>query len=338
VAGLLSRSRVSRVWSVLVPGSALRRVPGDPRWPRDFRDRLDTRLLSPAQAYALFRAMPPRAARTGAGVPVAPPGPLPPAGPGELSVTWLGHASALLRVDGVTALVDPVLAGGIPGARHRLTPPGLTPDALPPIDVLLISHDHYDHLDEPTIRALPRDTRVVAGANTGPWFGARGFTDVTELDWWDSVDVAGVTVSFVPAHHWSRRSPFDTCRRLWGGWVLTASDGRAVYHAGDSAYGPAFARIGAAHPGIEVAAVPVGAYAPRRLLRAVHMDPDEAVRAVADIGARVMVPVHWGAFVLSGEPVTEPVERSRAAWAAAGRDRADLWDLAVGETRSLPRR
>jgi len=307
----------------------------DPRWPRDFHHRRTAGLLSPLQAWELLRSFPSRAERDAARVPVVPVEPLPPADPGRIAVTWLGHASALLRVDGATLLVDPVLAGGIPGARRRLTPPPLAPEQLPRIDALLISHDHYDHLDAPTVRRLPRSTPVLAGAGSAPWFVRRGFTDVTELDWWDGVAVAGVRVEFVPAHHWSRRSPFDTCRRLWGGWVVTAADGRSVLHAGDSAAGPFHARIGARHRDIAVALLPVGAYAPRRLLRGVHMDPVEAVRAARDLGARRVVPVHWGTFVLSGEPVLEPLERVRAEWARDGRDPDDLWDLPVGGTGAL---
>jgi len=268
-------------------------------------------------------------------VPVVDALPLPPAGPGDIAVTWLGHSSALLRVDGVTLLVDPVLAGGIPGARRRLTAPPLAPEQLPPLDALLISHDHYDHLDAPTLRRLPRSTRILAGAGSAPWFARRGFTDVTELDWWDGVDVGSTRVEFVPAHHWSRRSPFDTCRRLWGGWVVTGPDGRSVVHAGDTGAGPFHARIGARHRDIAVAVLPVGAYAPRALLRGVHMDPADAVRAAADLGARRVVPGHWGTFVLSGEPVLEPLERIRAAWARAGRDPDDLWDLPIGGTGVL---
>ena len=319
----------------------------DPRWPRDFHHRRTSELLNPVEAWELLRAFPPRAERDGSGVPVVDALPLPPAGPGELSVTWLGHASALLRVDGATLLVDPVLAGGIPGASVRLRPAPLTPEQLPPLDAVLISHDHYDHLDVPTLRRLPRSTPVIAGAGSRPWFAARGFTDVTELDWWENVRVApsrvelpsasspGVSVEFVPAHHWSRRTLFDTCRRLWGGWVVTGSDGRSVLHAGDTGYGPFPARIGARHRDIAVAILPVGAYAPRKLLRGVHMDPAEAVRAAGDLGARRIVPVHWGTFVLSGEPVTEPLERVRAEWARAGRDPEDLWDLPIGGTRVL---
>jgi L-ascorbate metabolism protein UlaG (beta-lactamase superfamily) len=308
--------------------------------PRDFRHRLTTRLLTPRQVVELVRATPRRSACSGAGVPVtAPDRAALVAPPGGIAVTWLGHASALISIDGVTALVDPVLAGGIPGNRDRLTAPALAPEELPAIDVLLVSHDHYDHLDAPTLRRLPRDVRVVAGLGSRPWFARRGFTDVTELDWWSAVDVGPVRVEFVPSHHWSKRGPFDTCRRLWGGWVLTGPDGRAVVHAGDTGYGPFPARVGAhlhaTDREVAVALLPVGAYAPRHLLRGVHMDPEEAVRAAGDLGAARMVPIHWGAFVLSAEPVTEPLERTRAGWAAAGRDRGDLWDLAVGETRAL---
>ncbi len=311
----------------------------DARWPRDFHHRRTSDLLSPRQAYELLRAFPPRAERDGSGVPVVDALPLPPAGPGEISVTWLGHASTLLRVDGVTLLVDPVLAGGIPGAGTRLRPSPVTPEELPPADAVLLSHDHYDHLDAPTLRRLPRSTRVLAGGGSRPLLARLGFTDVTELDWWEGVEVGGVTVEFVPAHHWSRRTLLDTCRRLWGGWVVTGSHGRSVVHAGDTGYGPFPARIGARHRDLghdlAVAVLPVGAYAPRHLLRGVHMDPAEAVRAAGDLGARHVVPIHWGTFVLSGEPVTEPHERVRAEWVRAGRDLADLWDLPIGGTRAL---
>src|SRR5205085_12024939 len=116
---------------------------------------------------------------------------------------------------------------------------------------------------------------------------------------------------------------------------VTAADGRTVVHAGDTGYGPFLTRIGARYPEVAVAVLPVGAYAPRRLLHGVHMDPAEAVRAAADLGAARMVPVHWGTFVLSGEPILEPLERTRAEWARAGRPRADLWDLPIGGTRVL---
>jgi L-ascorbate metabolism protein UlaG (beta-lactamase superfamily) len=307
--------------------------------PADFRHRLDSDLLGPVGAARLWWSMPRDevARRDALAVPVTVGAPLPEPAAGMLGVTWLGHASALLWVDGIALLVDPVLSEGIPGATHRLTPPGRTVDELPPLDAVLLSHDHYDHLDVRTLGRLPRDTRVLAGLNTGRFLGARGHTDVTELDWWESVTLPGrsgpVSVEFVPARHWSRRTAFDTCRRLWGGWVVTAPDGRAVYHAGDTASGPFLSRVAARHRRIEVAALPVGAYRPRALLRTVHMDPGEAVQAADTLRARRMVPVHWGTFVLSGEPVLEPLEQTRREWRRSGRDRDDLWDLPIGGSR-----
>lgn len=301
------------------------------RWPRSFADRVTAPLPGPPQFLRLWREGGFAGATEGvAGIPVAARAPLP---AGDNWLVWLGHASFLLRLNGRTVAVDPVLSQRILGAGQRFTPPGL--DRLPPLDLLLISHNHYDHLDAPTVRTLRRDTPVVAPGGLGRWFRRRGFTAVTELDWWESVHLGALEVTFVPAHHWSRRGLFDHCATLWGGFVLTVPGGLRVYHAGDSAYGPFFASIGAWYLGIDVAMLPVGAYAPRWFMRNMHMDPAEAVQAAQDVGARVMVPMHWGTFWLSREPALEPIERTRAAWAAAGWDCADLWDLAIGESRSL---
>ncbi len=302
------------------------------RWPRSFADRVTGGLPGPPQFLRLWREGGFAGATEGVSrIPVAARAPLPAAGD---RLAWLGHASFLVWLGGRTVAVDPVLSERILGAGRRFTPPGL--DRLPPLDLLLISHNHYDHLDAPTVRTLPRQTPVVVPGGLGRWFRCRGFTAVTELDWWESVMFGTLEVTFVPAHHWSRRGLFDHCATLWGGWVLTAPGGPSVYHAGDSAYGPFFAEIGSRHPGIDVAMLPVGAYAPRWFMRNMHMDPEEAVRAAYDVGAQMMVPMHWGTFWLSREPAMEPIERTRAAWAAVGRDRADLWDLAVGESCSLP--
>jgi L-ascorbate metabolism protein UlaG (beta-lactamase superfamily) len=207
-------------------------------------------------------------------------------------------------------------------------------DALPPIDAVVISHNHYDHLDAPTIRRLPRDTPVLVPAKLGRWFRRRGFTAVTELDWWESHQLGEVRFDFVPSHHWSRRTLTDTCRTLWGGWVLSGAGSR-VYFAGDTGYGHWFAEIGNRYPGIDLALMPVGAYDPRWFMRPMHVNPEEAVRACEELAATRMATMHWGTFVLSGERVTEPPERAAKAWAEAGRPREHLWDLAVGETRIL---
>jgi L-ascorbate metabolism protein UlaG (beta-lactamase superfamily) len=147
-----------------------------------------------------------------------------------------------------------------------------------------------------------------------------------------------VWFDFVPSHHWSRRGLFDTCATLWGSWVMAAPDCTRTYHAGDSGYGHRFAEIGERYPGIDLAMMPIGAYDPRWFMRSVHMDPAEPVRALDDVGAKRLAPMHWGSFILAREPVDEPLGEIHKAWAASGRDPANLWALAVGETRTLPMR
>ncbi|MEU1339095.1 MBL fold metallo-hydrolase [Streptomyces sp. NPDC005827] len=309
-------------------------------WPRTFHDRL-TAPLPGLKAMARFaREGSVRPGREGlADVPRLPyaPGPLPRVEPDTVAVTWAGHASWVVRTGGLTVLTDPVWSRRIIGTPARVTPVGVPWETLPHIDAVVISHNHYDHLDAPTLRRLPRDTPVFAPAGLGRWFRRRRFTTVTELDWWEAAELSGVRFDFVPAHHWSKRSLTDTCHSLWGGWVLTAPDGGRLYFAGDTGYGHWFSRIGRRYPGIDLALMPIGAYDPRWWLSDVHLDPEEAVRATEDLGARRMAPMHWGTFILSAEPVLEPLTRVRAAWQRAGRDREDLWDLPVGASRVLER-
>jgi L-ascorbate metabolism protein UlaG (beta-lactamase superfamily) len=305
---------------------------------RSYRDRLTEPLPGPSQLYRLLRTGGFRGSSEGAEQL-----PLDMAGlprldrAGTATLTWIGHASFLIRLGGLAVLADPVLSPTLPGVGRRLTPPGLTWEQLPRIDAVVISHDHYDHLDAPTIRRLPRDTPMLVPVGLGQWFRRRGFTVVQELDWWDTVRLGEVDFTFVPTHHWSRRGPFDTCRSLWGGWVLTGQDGTRLFHAGDSGYGHRFTEIGEHMPGIDVAMLPIGAYDPRWFMRPMHMDPAEAVQALSDLGAQRLATMHWGTFVLTREPVLEPLERVSAAWAATDRDRGDLWDMAVGQTRVLGR-
>ncbi|KIE28812.1 membrane protein [Streptomyces sp. MUSC 125] len=307
-------------------------------WPRTFHDRL-TAPLPGLKALARFaREGSTRPGQEGlAGVPHVPyePAPLPRVGSQALAVTWAGHASWIVRIGGLTVLTDPVWSRRIIGTPARITPVGVAWDSLPHIDAVVISHNHYDHLDAPTLRRLPRTTPVLVPAGLGPWFGRRRFTCVTELDWWEGAELCGVRFDFVPAHHWSKRTLADTCRSLWGGWVLTASGGQRLYFAGDTGYGHWFSRIGRRYPGIDLALMPIGAYDPRWWLSDVHCDPEEAVRATIDLGARRMAPMHWGTFILSAEPVLEPLTRVRTAWDQAGLDRGDLWDLPVGASRVL---
>lgn len=312
---------------------------GERVWPANFHDRLTSPLPKIPDLVRMMRQARPVMRRLTADPPHIPEArqpELPRATVGQTMVTWVGHASYVVQVGGLTVLTDPVWSEKIPGTRPRLSPVGVDWAALPHVDAVVISHNHYDHLDAPTIDRLPRDTPLLVPGNLARWFRRRHFTDVTDLDWWESRRIGAVTFDFVPAHHWSRRTLTDTNRSLWGGWVLTATDGTRVYFAGDTGYGHWFAEIGRRYPGIDLALMPVGAYEPNWFMRPVHLNPEESVRACLDLGAQRMATMHWGTFVLTTEPVLEPREKALAAWAATGRPREDLWDLAVGETRTLP--
>ncbi|MEV0368791.1 MBL fold metallo-hydrolase [Streptomyces sp. NPDC050636] len=324
------------------PLSEPRPLGGTRTWPRDFTDRL-TAPLPGVRALARIardgKLRPaPEALREIQELPFEP-GPMPAVDGATVALTWAGHASWVIRIGGLTVLTDPVWSRKILGTPARVTPVGVRWEDLPAIDAVVISHNHYDHLDAPTLKRLPRETPLLLPAGLASWARRRGFTQVTDLDWWEAVELPApdgpVRFDFVPAHHWSKRTLTDTCRSLWGGWVLTAPGGRRIHFAGDTGYGHWFEEIGRRYPGIDLALLPIGAYDPRWMLRPVHTDPEEAVRACQDLGARALVPMHWSTFLLSAEPPLEPLRRVRAAWAAAGRPREDLWDLPVGASRVL---
>ncbi|MFN8544651.1 MAG: MBL fold metallo-hydrolase [Candidatus Binatia bacterium] len=252
------------------------------------------------------------------------------------SVTWIGHSTMLVRMDGVTFLTDPIFSDraspvGFAGPK-RLVPPGVPLAALPPIDFVLVSHDHYDHCDEPSIRALAqRGTRFVVPRGLGAIVERNGGS-ATELDWWDSAEIAGVRVHCTPAQHFSGRGIGGENQRLWAGWVVEGPT-RRFYHSGDTGYFGGFAEIGRRLGPIDLAAIAIGAYQPAEIMQFVHLDPEEAVRAAQDLRATRVLGMHWGTFDLTDEPLDEPPRRFHAAAAAAGYDGAHALTLAVGETR-----
>jgi len=252
---------------------------------------------------------------------------VPPAAGQTPRLVWLGHASWLVQLGGVSLLIDPVLGESIPAFIRRNGRAPLAPSALPAIDAQLVTHNHYDHMDAPSLRAV--GAPVVTGLGNARHFGSR--LPVTELGWWDAVDVGGVRVTYVPSQHWSRRSLTDSNRSLWGGFVIEAG-GLSVYHSGDTAYFDGFAEIGRRFPRIDAALLPIGAYDPRWFMSKQHMDPREALDAFRDLGARTLVAMHWGTFKLTDEPLDEPpaLFRREAEARGLGADVARL--AAVGET------
>ena len=255
------------------------------------------------------------------------------------TVTWVGHATLLLQLDGVNLLTDPIWSEraspvSFAGPR-RYSAPGLRFEDLPPVHVVVISHDHYDHLDVDTLRRLAREhrPRFLVPLGVRAWFADIGIVeDVEELDWWQARTVRSLAFTCVPAQHFSGRTPFDRDRRLWAGWSVAGS--KRVYFSGDTAYFSGFRQIGERLGPFDLAALPIGAYLPSEIMRPVHTSPEEALQAFEDLGARSMVPIHWGTFDLAEEPLDDPPRRLSAAVAHRQLDAARVWVLRHGETRT----
>jgi L-ascorbate metabolism protein UlaG (beta-lactamase superfamily) len=252
----------------------------------------------------------------------------------ESSLTWIGHASFLARLGGKLAAIDPIWSERISGVLRRRAAPGVSFEAVPPIDLVLVSHNHRDHFDAPTLRRLAPHSLAVAPIGHGSLLRSLGFTRFVELDWWQTHQEGALAITLVPARHWSMRKPWDRNAMLWGGFVLRGPEG-ALYHSGDTALFDGFAEIGRRAGPIDLALLPIGAYEPRWFMQPQHMNPEEAVVAFLALEARVLVPMHWGTFKLTDEPMAEPPRRLVAAYARAGLPPERLWMLAIGETRAL---
>lgn len=267
-------------------------------------------------------------------------------------VTWLGHVSILLQVGGLNVLMDPTLAThagplGRFGAPRRVPAP-LQPEALPPIDVVLISHNHYDHLCYGTLRRLQQAgqaPRFVVPMGLGDWFRQRGLGPVTELDWWEHSDLApGLRVHFTPAQHWSRRTPWDTNASLWGGFLIEwtkaeqASAGARPWRflfPGDTGYSDDFKAIRQRLGDVDFLALPIGAYLPRDFMKPMHVNPPDAVQLMQDVGATQAMGVHWGTFMLTQEAFDHPPRDLAAALAQRGLPADTVWLMRHGETRAI---
>jgi L-ascorbate metabolism protein UlaG (beta-lactamase superfamily) len=223
-----------------------------------------------------------------------------------VAVTFIGHSTFLVRTATQVFLTDPVFTsnagpfGRLFGPR-RVRPPAIALADLPRAGIALQSHNHYDHLQPSSLKAIGAAT-IVTTLGVGRYVPQ----NVTELDWWQRTTIGGATITAVPAQHFSARTPWDKNRSLWCGFIVQA-DGVTVYFAGDTGYSPQFAEIGARFPGIDVALLPIGAYEPRWFMTPMHMNPEEAVRAHLDVAARRSIGMHFGTFQLTDEGIDEPL-------------------------------
>ncbi len=244
--------------------------------------------------------------------------------PAWCRLMWLGHATFLIQLGGsgrqpVTLLTDPIFGNATPFFR-RTCPPGLAISELPPIDYILISHNHRDHMDESTLMQLfKRNEHVICLVPHGDrsWFIQRGFLQVHEHYWWQSLSSGALTCTFLPARHWSGRWIGDRNRSLWGSWHI-GWGGRSLYFAGDTAYWKHFSCIQAHMPSIDVALLPIGPCEPRGYMQHHHMSDSWVIRAFLELGAKHLVPMHWGTFRLGIDAAHLPLERLISAWQRAG--------------------
>jgi L-ascorbate metabolism protein UlaG (beta-lactamase superfamily) len=251
--------------------------------------------------------------------------PAPPTGEG-ICATWIGHSTFLLRTAGLTVITDPQFSRTAGPASwlgaKRTVPPAIPLEELPKVDLVLLSHDHFDHCDLPSLRFLARRDKsaIIAPLGHGGLLKGAGFGDISELDWWETaLPAPGAEVTLVPARHWCRRSPFGTNIRLWGGFMMRAG-GRLTYFVGDSGYEAGlFSEIGSRCGRPDLALIPIGAYEPRWFMSTAHMDPAEAVQVHRDVGARRSLAMHWGTFQLTDEGREDPL-RELAQALSGGED------------------
>jgi N-acyl-phosphatidylethanolamine-hydrolysing phospholipase D len=252
----------------------------------------------------------------------------------------VGHSTLLVQIDGINFLTDPMwskTASPVPpiGPR-RLVKLGLAIEDLPPIDFVVISHNHYDHMDVPTLKKLftiNPDTVFFVPMDNAKLLRKKGIKKVQQMDWGESIEFKNLVIHCLPSQHWSKRSLIDTNKSGWASWAMTSANKR-FYFAGDSGYFDGFKKIGKALGPFDLAAMPIGAYMPQAMMQSSHMDPEQAVQATLDIQASKAVAIHFGTFDLADEPINEPPLRfKQAAQAKLGEENS--WVLAIGETREF---
>lgn len=231
----------------------------------------------------------------------------------SIRISWLGHSTFLLQGKDRNILTDPAFGARVSpfsfAGPKRYTRHVVDYAALPPIDIVIISHNHYDHLDIAAVQLLGNRPRYLVPLGLKAWFVENGIAAdrVREMDWWDSASVEGLDIQAMPSQHWSARGLNDRRETLWASWLIQL-EGRKVWFAGDTGYNPVqFKEIGRAARGIDIALIPIGGYAPRPFMRLYHVNPEEAIRIHKDIGARESIGMHWGTYPLTAEGPIDPV-------------------------------
>lgn len=248
------------------------------------------------------------------------------------SYTWIGHSTFLIQLNGLNILTDPVWAKRM-GFQKRLTEPGIPLEELPEIDVVVISHGHYDHLDFRTLKKLKGNPQYFVPVGMKSLFAKKGYHNVIEMSWWERAEYKGIHVHFVPAQHWTRRTLTDMNTSHWGGWIFQTAV-ETFYFVGDTGYFSGFKEI-AERFTIDMVFMPIGAYEPEWFMADSHISPEDSVKAFIELEAKQFVPMHYGAYRLADDTGPEALERLVQAWEIQELPKEQLQILLIGETVML---
>ncbi len=259
--------------------------------------------------------------------------------PNEIQLTWIGHSTFLIQIAGINILTDPIFSDRCSpfsfAGPSRFVKPGLAFEDLPEIHAVIISHDHYDHLDKPTIAKLGNSPKYFIPLKVSAWFEDLGIDNYIELDWWQSQTFMDLEFHCVPAQHFSGRSPFNRNKTLWAGWVLKTAAGN-IYFAGDTGYSLDFKQIGERFDTFKLALIPIGAYRPKWFMGPVHVDPEDAVRIHQDVNSEFSIGMHWGTFQLADERKAEPQIYLKKALQSSDVSEDRFKIMKFGETLNIP--
>ncbi|MBD7938377.1 MBL fold metallo-hydrolase [Cytobacillus sp. Sa5YUA1] len=247
----------------------------------------------------------------------------------DASITWIGHSTFFIQIEGLNIVTDPVWANRM-GFGKRLTAPGIFITDLPDIDIVLISHGHFDHLDFPSIKKLKGDPTFYVPIGLGKIFNKRGYHNIFEANWYDSFKLNSLSLSFVPAQHWTKRTLTDTNTSHWGGWVIE-NEPHSIYFVGDTGYFRGFKEI-AEKFNIETVLMPIGAYEPEWFMKVSHINPEDAVKAYIELNGTTFIPMHYGTYHLADDTGPEAIARLDAEWDKQQLDPNQLKKLLIGET------